>query len=247
MSEQNVLATVGGVQITDLDIDAYIMKMPPEQKAYASNPYFRQQVLQQLINIQLFVKLGEEKGIAETEGYKVVMENIAREMLAQFAIQSVVDAVTVSEEEAKAYYADHAQEFVKPESVSAKHILVECPGQCQSIADDIKAGKVTFEEAAQEHSTCPSKAQGGDLGTFGRGQMVKEFEDAAFAAEIGEIVGPVKTQFGNHIIQVYAKTEASVPSFEEAREQIDKELLQDKQNQAYQQTLADLQAKYVQQ
>ncbi len=67
------------------------------------------------------------------------------------------------------------------------------------------SGEKVFEDAAKEFSTCPSGQRGGDLGEFGKGQMVKEFEDAAFAAEIGHVVGPVKTQFGYHLIKVEEK------------------------------------------
>ena len=76
-----------------------------------------------------------------------------------------------------------------------------------------------IEDVAKESSSCPSGANGGDLGEFRRGQMVKEFEDAAFAAEIGHIVGPVKTQFGYHLIKVEDKKEAGESNLEEVKDQ----------------------------
>ena len=75
--------------------------------------------------------------------------------------------------------------------------------------------------------------KGGDLGEFGRGQMVKEFEDAAFAGEIGKVIGPVKTQFGYHLIKVESRTEESIASFDEAKESIRRNLLSRKQNTVY--------------
>ena len=113
--------------------------------------------------------------------------------------------VTVTDEEVAAYYEENKQQFTKGETVSAKHILVDSEEKCTSVLESITSGEKAFEDAAKEASTCPSGARGGDLGEFGKGQMVKEFEEAAFAAEIGHVVGPVKTQFGYHLIKVEDK------------------------------------------
>lgn len=89
--------------------------------------------------------------------------------------------------------------------VKASHILVKTEQEALSLLEEIKAGK-SFAEAAQEVSMCPSGQNGGDLGYFGRGMMVKPFEDAAFAlSELGEISQPVQTQFGWHLIQLTGK------------------------------------------
>ena len=109
----------------------------------------------------------------------------------------------------------------------------------------IESGAKTFENAAKEYSTCPSKERGGDLGEFGRGQMVKEFEDAAFAAEIGQIVGPVKTQFGAHLIKVEKKQDSSKAAFDEVRAQIYQQLMAEKQNDAYTAKVEELKGKYL--
>lgn len=85
--------------------------------------------------------------------------------------------------------------------VHAEHILVKTESEAKVILFDLKRG-ANFEEIAKEKSTCPSGKKGGDLGWFGRGQMVKEFEDAAFSTPAGNISGIVKTQFGYHIIKV---------------------------------------------
>ena len=87
--------------------------------------------------------------------------------------------------------------------VRASHILVKDEQTAKSLKSQIEGGS-TFEEMAQQHSTCPSKRQGGDLGWFGKGQMVKPFEEAAFSLAEGKISDPVKTQFGYHLIKVTA-------------------------------------------
>ena len=141
----------------------------------------------------------------------------------------------------KAFTENVGQRF---EAYGWQHILVKDEAKCQEILEEVLGGKA-FEEAAQQYSTCPSGQKGGDLGEFGKGQMVKEFEEAAFAAEIGHVVGPVATQFGYHLIKVEAKNEASVAAFEEVKEQIRRNLLQQKQNQAYGAKVAELKAKYM--
>jgi peptidyl-prolyl cis-trans isomerase C len=86
--------------------------------------------------------------------------------------------------------------------IKAKHILVENEFEAQDLVKHLAAGK-SFEELAKEHSLCPSGKEGGDLGEFGRGQMVASFEEAAFALGVGEVSKPVRTQFGYHLIHRY--------------------------------------------
>ncbi len=89
--------------------------------------------------------------------------------------------------------------------VRASHILVLDEQQAKDLKTKIDNNEISFEDAAKEYSQCPSKAQGGDLGYFGRGMMVKEFETAAFDGEVGKVSDPVKTQFGWHLIKVTDK------------------------------------------
>jgi peptidyl-prolyl cis-trans isomerase C len=88
--------------------------------------------------------------------------------------------------------------------IRASHILVDKHSQALLVLEEIKAGN-DFKALARERSTCPSRKRGGDLGFFGRGQMVKEFERAAFGLKVGEVSEPVKTQFGYHIIKKTAE------------------------------------------
>ena len=87
---------------------------------------------------------------------------------------------------------------------TARHILVESEEQCQALKERIEAGE-DFADIAREFSTCPSKAQGGDLGQFGPGMMVKEFDEVVFSADVNSLQGPVKTQFGYHLLEVTSR------------------------------------------
>ena len=89
---------------------------------------------------------------------------------------------------------------------SASHILVETEEVCQDLKEQIEGG-LDFAAAAAEHSQCPSGSQGGDLGTFGRGQMVPEFDKVVFEEEIGVVHGPVETQFGFHLIEITSRND----------------------------------------
>ncbi len=137
----------------------------------------------------------------------------------------------ISEEEARAFYESHPDAFVSPEQVRARHILIQTDSEAgeesgqeaikslQEIRKEAEAGK-DFGELAKEHSQCPSKDQGGDLGYFTRGKMAKPFEDAAFALEPGEVSEVVQTQFGHHLIKLEdRKAEGTVP-FEEVQEKL---------------------------
>lgn len=86
-------------------------------------------------------------------------------------------------------------------TASARHILVDTEEECVQLKDRIDAGE-DFGDVAREHSNCPSKAQGGDLGQFGPGMMVKEFDAVVFSADVNTVQGPVKTQFGYHLLEV---------------------------------------------
>ena len=88
---------------------------------------------------------------------------------------------------------------------TARHILVDSEQKCQSIIDEINGG-ADFAALAKEHSSCPSGNSGGELGTFGRGQMVAEFETACFDGDVNAVQGPIKTQFGFHVVQVTERT-----------------------------------------
>lgn len=240
-----ILAVVAGQNITEEDYNIFVASMPREQQQYAADPRFKEQVLEQLISLHLFAKKGEELKLEETEEFAKIIANAKRDILAQMAMREVLGGITVTDEEMQANYDANKQAYSKGETVSAKHILVDSEEKCNEVLAEITSGAKTFEDAAKEFSTCPSGQRGGDLGEFGKGQMVKEFEDAAFAAEIGQVVGPVKTQFGCHLIMVEKKNEATVASFEEVKETIRRNILQQKQNAVYSKEIANLKEKYI--
>ncbi|MGB5346202.1 MAG: peptidylprolyl isomerase [Woeseia sp.] len=89
---------------------------------------------------------------------------------------------------------------------TARHILVDSEDQCQKLKIEIEGG-ADFAEIAKQHSSCPSGRQGGDLGEFGPGMMVKEFDEVVFSADLNTVQGPVKTQFGYHLLEVTSRND----------------------------------------
>jgi peptidyl-prolyl cis-trans isomerase C len=135
--------------------------------------------------------------------------------------------VTVTDEELAQAYEENQAAFTTPEQVCARHILVEDEELANELLNELEED-ASFAELAAEYSIDPGSAvQGGDLGCFGAGQMVPEFEGAAFDAELDSPVGPVESQFGFHLIEVYDRQEAGVQPFEAVADQIRTALAQE--------------------
>lgn len=242
MAETN--RKIGNYTITELDIDTFISGMPQEQQQYRSVPQFREQCKERLEEICLFAMYGEEQKQDETEMYKASLVMAKRDILSQLAMAELLQTATVSDEEAKQYFEEHSSEFASKATASAKHILVDEEEKANQIKEEIASGAKSFEDAAKEYSSCPSSQKGGDLGTFGRGQMVKEFENAVFDGELNQIIGPVKTQFGYHLIWVDEKNEGEIPEYDSVAVRVKSYLLNQKQQKLYTDKLAELREKY---
>ena len=180
----------------------------------------------------------------ENFDYKKVLENVQTEIISNMAVTETIKNSTVTDEEVEAYYEENKDRFVSAPTASAKHILVDTEDKCNEVLAEINAGTKTFEDAAKEYSTCPSKERGGDLGTFGKGQMVPEFDAAVFGAEVGKVLGPVKTQFGYHLIRVEELHQAETQPFESVKDQIRQSLVQAAQKKTYSEKVAELEGKY---
>ncbi len=241
--ETKILATVGGQNITDMDVEQFLLSLGRQGEAYRT-PEGRVKVLQELINRKLFY-MDATRNLYEAEpAFKAQLKQAKESLLVSYAMEKTLAAITVKEEEIAKFYEEHKDEMNGGDSVCASHILVESEEEAARIRADIVAGNTTFEDAARRYSSCPSKEQGGDLGEFTRGQMVPEFENAAFAMAEGEISEPVKTQFGYHLIKLNAHKAGEVPALSEVREELRAHLTREKQNAAYQSKVNQLKILY---
>ena len=242
--EKKILAKVGDKEISNLDIDSAIQGLDPYQAQQFQTEEGRKYVLEDLINQELLYMYAKDNKIDQDEAFRKEMSEIEKNVLKQYVINQILTSVQVTDDEKHEFYEANKASFSNPETANAKHILVDTEEKANEVLAQIKAGEVTFEDAARAHSTCPSKDQGGDLGTFGRGQMVPEFEDATFAMEVGDISEPVKTQFGYHIIKLEAKNEPSIPSYDEIADKVEKTLMFQKQGEVYKNKLDEVKAKF---
>ncbi|MBN2797230.1 MAG: peptidylprolyl isomerase [Clostridia bacterium] len=230
--ENKVLAIVGEREIRQSDFDFLIQQIGPQRAMQFQSPEGQKQLLDELINQELFLIDGLANKIDETEAFQEELAYVKENMIKQYAIRSVLDSITVDETEMKAFYDANGAMFRNPESVTASHILVDTEDKAKEIIEELKGDK-SFEAAAQEYSSCPSSQNGGNLGNFTRGKMVPEFEHAAFDLEVNEISDVVQTQFGYHIIKVTDKQQPAQKSFEEAMPEIENTVLLQKQQAKY--------------
>ena len=240
----NVLATVGGMPITEEEVNEFLQGLGPRGQAY-NNPEGKKAVLGQLVANKLLL-LDARRNLYEAEpAFKAELAKLRDNLLISYAADKAVASATVSDKDAEDYYNQNKDRFMTEEGVNASHILVDSEEKALEILAKIKSGEISFEQAAAENSTCPSKANGGNLGDFGRGQMVPEFDSAVFAMEVGEITdAPVKTQFGYHLIKLNAKNAAEEMPFAEIAPEIKNALLQEKQRAAYESKINQLKILY---
>jgi foldase protein PrsA len=145
--------------------------------------------------------------------------------------KAIAPQIHISESDIKAFFDKNRAQFDKPEQIRARHILTVDEGKAKEVLAKVKAGG-NWDALAKEYSTDPgSKDKGGELGFFGRGQMVAPFEKAAFAAGVNQIIGPVKSPFGYHVIQVEEKKPATKASLAAVHDQIKQQLTQQQQAQ----------------
>lgn len=244
MTTKQVLATVGGSEITREDLNLALMNAPKEQAMQLNTFPGRKYLLNEMIAQEMLYLDAKERGLDQEEPYLEQLEIIKHSLLKQYALTKMFKDITVSEEEMKEYYQSHQDQFITGGAVRAKHILVKNEEEAQKILEELSRQEKDFEAAAKEYSICPSKVKGGDLGYFEKGKMVPEFEDAAFQLEVGKISQPIKTQFGYHIIKIEDKRPSRELPFEQVKQQVGDHLFRSKQNLTYNEHAKHLKEKY---
>ena len=239
-----ILAKVGGLAIMESEVEEMVMTLRQRGQNY-DHPQGRAAILEQLIANKLLLIEAQKNLYEHNAAFKAQLEKVKEDMLINFAASKVLDEVKdATEDEVKKYYDDNMDKFQKGESVNASHILVDSEDKANEILAKINAGEVSFEDAARENSTCPSKDNGGNLGEFTKGQMVPEFDEAVFSMEVGTISAPVKTQFGYHLIKLISKSEASTYAFDEIKAQLTDMVNQEKKQSAFQSKINQLKILY---
>lgn len=216
-----VVATVNGTPIRYSDIAFADEEMSAALARLEPNVRF-QYLLGLLIDRRIVALAAQEKNLADDPAVKRRQEYFNEKALRDFYwVQLMQDRI--SDETVRAWYDKNIAEAPPEREANAQHILVDTEAQATAIAAEIAAGK-SFEDAANEHSRDGSGEDGGDLGWFSKGDMVEAFGNAVFSMEPGDISAPVQSQFGWHLIQVIAFREMPKPTFEEAEEEIFRQL-----------------------
>lgn len=241
--ENKVLAVVNNREIKQSDVELLYANLGPNAAQYKGEEGYKQLVEQLILEEMLYSEAKENK-MDEAKEYQVALEQLKRSLLAQYLVSNLMSIIDVSEKEVEEYYNSNKNAFISGETVTASHILVETLEKANDILKEINDG-LSFADAAQKYSSCPSKNSGGNLGKFGKGQMVPEFEDAVFAMKVGDISSPVKTQFGHHLIQLNEKNESKELTLEEVKNDITNKIKYNKQSSAYAQKQNELKEKYA--
>jgi peptidyl-prolyl cis-trans isomerase C len=224
VSPDAVVATVGEETITEGDI-AFAAEDLRQQLSQMPAEEQRPFLVNILIDMKVMAKAAREQQMDQTETFKRRLQYLEEQALRRaYFVESIAAGVTPDAVQ-KAYDAFVAA-FKPQEEVHARHILVATKEDADAIKAELAAGK-PFEQLATEKSTDPSGAQnGGDLGFFSRGMMVKQFEDAAFAlTEPGQVSEPVESQFGWHIIRLEEKRQTQPPTLEEVGPQLQQQVM----------------------
>ncbi len=257
--EDKVLAQVGDEKITVKEFEEQVKSLPPQlQVMVSSNPEAKGQLLESWVQMNLFAKEAKTLKLDDDPAFKTKFAKVRDSLLAQeFVKKELEKALQIKPEDIKKFYDEHKNEFVKPESVHARHILVKVDQNAdekakkavEAKANDIKkklAGGKDFAELAKEFSDDPgSKQKGGDLGFFPKGRMVPEFEKAAFELKVNEVSNPVKSNFGYHIIQVLEKKAQEEMKYEDVSRDIEERLKAQKQEEQIESVSEKLKAKYT--
>lgn len=240
----NILAKVGPLTVTEKEVEEFLAGLGQRGRSYNS-PEGRKVILEQLIGNKLLL-LDARRNLVEADPqFKAELARLKDNLLVSFVANKVVGAVSVSDKEVEEYYENNKEQFLGEKTANASHILVDSEEKANEILKKIKSSEISFEDAAKEFSTCPSKENGGNLGNFTQGQMVPEFDAAVFSMEVGTITdAPVATQFGFHLIKLISRTEAEMTPLSEVKAELKDALLSEKRHKAYESKINQLKIMY---
>jgi peptidyl-prolyl cis-trans isomerase C len=224
------LVDVNGIVITTADFKKELENLPPYLKPMAESAEGKKQLIDTMVVRELVLKEAQKEGIDKTQAVADKLEDLKKQLILQaYVKKKVEEQANITDADLQKFYDQNKDKFKTGEQVRASHILVKTEPEAKEILKQLKGG-ASFEELAKKNSIDASAgAKGGDLGWFGKGSMIPEFEKAAFAMKEGELSGIVKTQFGYHIIKVTGKRPAGIRPFAEVKDQIRDNLLPQKQ------------------
>lgn len=237
----NVLVEQNGEQVLESLISEKVIELEAEKEKVEVSEEEIQKELDELKEAYG----GEEVFNQAMTTYGYTLEALKDNITMNIKLKKLIEpTISISEEEISSYFEMNKETFSQEEQVKASHILVETEEKAKEVIEKLKAGE-DFVELAKQYSLDESnKESGGELGFFSRGQMVTEFEEAAFSLNSNEISDPVKTDYGYHIIKSEEKKEAKEADYEENKDSIKDILLADKISKGYEEWYKDKLSQY---
>ena len=228
-----VLAEVNGSVITTADYSKELESLPPYLKPMAETADGKKELLDTMIVREIILQQANKEGIDKSQAVTDKLEDLKKRVVVEAFLKKKVEEQTkIGDAELQDFYNKNKDKFKTGDQVKASHILVKTEPEAQEILKQIKAGG-NFEELAKKHSIDAAGAKGGDLGWFGKGAMLPDFEKAVFGLKEGAVSGIVKTKFGYHIIKLTGKRAAGLRPFEEVKDQLKAAMLPEKQQEIF--------------
>jgi len=235
-----VLAEVNGAVITSADYNKELEALPPYLKPMTETAEGKKELLDTMIVRELILQQAGKDGIDKSQAVADKLEELKKRVVVEaFLKKKVEEEAKIGDAELQEFYNKNKDKFKTGDQVHASHILVKTEAEAQDILKQLKAGG-KFEELAKKHSIDAAAAKGGDLGWFGKGAMLPEFEKAVFALKEGDMSGIVKTKFGYHIIKLTGKRPAGIRPFDEVKDQLKAAILPEKQQEVFKKLKEDL-------
>lgn len=230
MSEDKVIAEVEGKKIYKNDVYNVLSGIENNQSLQSKEGF--NALADEIVNQEILLNDAYKNKLDQDEEFTSELDRVKNSMLINYIMHKIFEGVEISEEETIKYYEDHKDTLNPPTLYEASHILVHDLEEAKSIKEEIDKG-LDFKEAAKKYSIDPSKENGGDLGKFPKGVMVKEFQDGLDSIEIGQVSEPVKSQFGYHIIKLHNIENVEEYSYDEIKDQVKQRLVMAKRQEAY--------------
>jgi parvulin-like peptidyl-prolyl isomerase len=229
-----VIARVNKEVITQNQFLREASRVPEWARGQLQKEEGRERFLDEMIKRELIYQYAKKMRLNKDPEFKERMKEFEKMTLVSLVLKKEVDdKVRVDDEEVKAFFEENKDKLTIGSQLRASHILVKTAEEAESILKELKDG-ASFEKLARKYSLDKTSAEkGGDLGFFGRGKMVPEFERAALSLKIGEISKPVRSRFGYHIIKLTDVKKGKPASFEQSRESIRRELINQKRKKLF--------------
>ena len=228
-----VLAEVNGATITDADFYKEQENLPPYLKPMTETAEGKKEMLDTMVVRELIMQQAQKDGIDKSPAVAAKLEDLKKRVIVEaFLKKKVEESANISDADLQAFYKKNEDKFKTGDQIRASHILVKTEPEAKEIEKQLKGG-AKFEDLAKKHSIDGAAAKGGDLGWFGKGSMLPDFEKVAFSLKEGTTSGIVQTKFGYHIIKATGKRPAGTRSFEEVKDQIKAAVAPEKQQETF--------------